>query len=125
MNMTKRTLGSVAALMLLSLNACAQAPANHPGPYLPPALRSPAPHTPASGQALRNEAMQKLQRRFEEADLDASGSVTREEAKRAGLGFVDVNFDQIDSAGRGKVSFDDVRRFMAQRGKSTSGQQER
>jgi len=125
MTLSKRTLGSVAALMLLSLNACAQAPANHPGPYLPPQLRSPEPQTPASGQALKNEAMQKLQRRFEEADLDASGSVTQDEARRAGLGFVDLNFDQIDSAGRGKVSFDDVKRFMAQRGKSTSGRQER
>lgn len=125
MILSKCTLGSVAALMLLSLNACAQAPVNHPGPYLPPHLRSPAPQTPASGQALKNEAMLKLQRRFEEADLDASGSVTRDEAKRAGLGFVDANFDEIDSTGRGKVSFDDVRKFMVQREKATRARQER
>lgn len=112
-----RTLCSFAVFALLSLNACAQVPAGQQGPFLPPALRSPPPTTPASGQALRNEALDKLKKRFQEADLDTSGSLTREEARRAGLGFVDNNFDEIDTAGRGKVSFDDVRKFMAQRGK--------
>lgn len=112
-----RTVASAAVFALLSFNACAQVPGPQQGPYLPPALRSPPPSTPASGQALRNEAMDKLKKRFQEADLDANGSVTREEAKRAGLGFVENHFDDIDTAGRGAVSFDDVRKFMAQRGK--------
>jgi hypothetical protein len=119
------TLAPAAVLMLLSLNAFAQTPSNHPGPSLPPELRSPAPYTPASGAALRAQAMQKLQRRFEEADLDRSGSVTREEARRAGLGFVENSFDQIDARGRGRVSFDDVRGFMAERDKAAKGVQER
>ena len=110
-------IGSAAALALCSLNACAQVPASRPGPYVPPALRSPAPSTPNSGQALRNEAMDKLRQRFREADLDASGKLTRAEAQRAGLGFVENNFDQIDRAGQGAVSFDDGRKFMAERNK--------
>ncbi|HEY0063341.1 MAG TPA: EF-hand domain-containing protein [Telluria sp.] len=112
-----RNLLSAAACALLSLNACAQVPPANHGPYLPPALRSPAPSTPSSGQALHNEAIAKLKQRFEQADLDADRSVTREEARRAGLGYVDANFDEIDVAGKGKVSFEDVRKFMAQRGK--------
>jgi len=112
-----RIMGGAAAFALLSFNACAQVPASQQGPYLPPALRTPAPSNPASGQALRNEAMDKLKKRFQEADTDANGSVTREEAKRAGLGFVENNFEDIDIAGRGAVTFEDVRKFMAQRGK--------
>jgi hypothetical protein len=115
MTLNFRTLGSFATFALLSLNACAQASAVNQGPYLPPALRSPPPSTPASGQALRNEAMDKLKKRFQEADLDANGRVTREEAKRAGLGYVENNFDEIDTGGHGQVSFDDVRTFMTQR----------
>ncbi|SHG66470.1 EF-hand domain-containing protein [Massilia sp. CF038] len=117
MTITPRTFFSAVACALLSLNACAQTPANHQGPYLPPELRTPAPSKPASGQALHNEAMAKLKQRFDQADLDADRSITREEAKRAGLGFIDANFDDIDVSGRGKVSFDDVRKFLAQRGK--------
>ncbi len=94
-----------------------------PGPALPPALRTPSAQPPASGQALRNEAMQKLKQRFDEADLDASGSLTRNEAQRAGLGYVVASFDEIDSARRGKVSFDDVKKFMQQQRRRTQEQQ--
>jgi len=124
MNLTLRTFASAAAFTLVSLNACAQVTPAPAGPYLPPSLRSPAPSTPASGQALHNQAMDKLKKRFQEADLDASGSLTREEARRAGLGYVDNHFDQIDSAGRGKVSFDDVRGYMAKRDKQQQEQQQ-
>jgi Ca2+-binding EF-hand superfamily protein len=104
-------------LSLTMLAGCAmaqQAPVN-PGPSLPPGLRTPSSEIAASGQALRAEAMQKLKKRFEEADLDSSGSLTREEAERAGLGFVVANFDEIDTAKRGKVNFDEVKKFMQQR----------
>lgn len=117
MNSMKWPLALCRALVLLAADASAQAGAGYPGPSLPPALRNPSPQAPASGQALRNEAMQKLKKRFEEADLDASGSLTRDEAERAGLGFVVASFDQIDSAKRGKVSFDDVKKFMQHRRK--------
>lgn len=119
MNHMQSSLILCAALALLAPCAMAQANTANPGPSLPPALRTPSPAVPASGQALRDEAMQKLKRRFEEADL-ASGSLSLEEAQRAGLGFVVTSFDQIDSAGRGKVSFDDVKKFMQQRRRSTA-----
>lgn len=112
MNIFKHSLLLCAALAAQSGMA-----SPNPGPYLPPALRTPSKVPPASGQALRNEAMQKLKLRFEEADLDASGSLTRDEAQRAGLGFVVASFDEIDSGGRGKVSFDEVKKFMQQRRK--------
>lgn len=97
-------------LVLFLMNA--QSSMADPGPSLPPALRTPSAQPAASGQALRNEAMQKLKRRFDEADLDASGSLTRAEAQRGGLGYAVASFDDIDSARRGKVSFDDVKKFM-------------
>jgi hypothetical protein len=119
MNRIQSSLVLCAALSLFAPCAMGQASSAHPGPSLPPALRTPSPAVPASGQALRDEAMRKLQRRFEEADLDASGSLSRDEARRAGLGFVVASFDEIDSARRGKVSFEDVKKFMQQRRKST------
>ncbi len=91
-----------------------------PGPSNPLALRgqAPSPTPAASGEALQQQALHKLRKRFEEADLDASGKVTEEEAKRAGLGFIAGNFAAIDSARNGAVSFDDVSRFLEQRARS-------
>lgn len=86
-------------------------------PYVPPAKRLPSHERPASGEALRQQALAKLKQRFEQADLDASGALTEEEARKAGLGFVANHFAQIDAAHSGKVSFDDLRRYMAQRRK--------
>lgn len=84
-------------------------------PYVPPAKRVPSPETAASGEALRVQALQKLKLRFEQADLDANGSLTLDEARRAGLGYVADHFDEIDRARNGKVSFEDLRLYMAQR----------
>jgi len=64
---------------------------------------------------LQYQAMQKLKKRFEEADLDGNGSLSREEAHKAGLGFIEKNFDHIDSAQRGAVSFEDLKAFIIQR----------
>lgn len=102
-------------ILVLCALMTAQSTMADPGPALPPALRTPSAQPPASGAALRNEALQKLKRRFDQADLDASGSLTRDEAQRAGLGYVVASFDEIDSAHRGKVSFDEVRKYMQQR----------
>ena len=114
MNTMKITLMLTAILALHCGAACAQ---TGPGPSIPPALRSKAPSSApaASGDALHKQALLKLRRRFEEADLDASGKLTEEEARRAGLGFISGNFAAIDSARSGAVSFDDVSRFMEQR----------
>ncbi|MES2149494.1 MAG: EF-hand domain-containing protein [Pseudomonadota bacterium] len=105
-------------LLLSAAFACGGAGAQvppHPDPYLPPSQRLPSSSAPAFGAALRAEAMQKLRQRFEQADLDASSSLTVEEARRAGLGFVVQHFDAIDSTHRGKVSFDDLRAYLVRR----------
>ncbi|WP_235922730.1 EF-hand domain-containing protein [Rugamonas aquatica] len=86
----------------------------HPDPYIPPAMRKP-PRDGASGPVLQYQAMQKLKKRFEEADLDGSGSLSREEAHKAGLGFIEKNFDHIDTAQRGVVNFEDLKAFIIQR----------
>lgn len=113
MNILLKLLGS--GCLLLSVNAMAQETAPGPGPRLPPELRSPAPYTPAAGAALRAQALRKLQQRFDAADLDRNGEITREEARRSGLGYVENNFGRIDRAGRGSVNFGDVRGFMTER----------
>jgi len=42
--------------------------------------------------------------------------VTRQQANAAGLGFVARHFDEIDRQGSGTVRFDDVRRYLVERG---------
>jgi uncharacterized membrane protein len=104
-----------ASLAFAAFGAAAQVPHEH-GPSLPPALRGAASSTPpASGEQLRKQAMQKLRQRFEAADLDASGRLTRAEAERAGLGFVSQRFDEFDGARSGAVSFDDVSKVLRAR----------
>lgn len=112
MNLINRTLRICAGLVLACGGASAQDRGMDHGPSLPPALRKPAPDAPASGAALRAQAMQKLRTRFEQADLDASGSLTVDEAHAAGLGYVVTHFRDIDHAGRGKISFDDLKKYL-------------
>lgn len=122
-------IGAAASIALMS-HAGAQAPNTdpatqapsavratpvHPEPYLPPALRKPLPDYTSGPVLLRYQAMQKLKKRFDEADQDGSGMLTRDEARKAGLGFVDKNFDHIDTNQRGKVTFDDLKMYLIQR----------
>jgi hypothetical protein len=114
------------AILLSAASAGAQAPQPEtapalmavparPDPYDQRTLRRP-PRDASSGPVLlRYQAMQKLKKRFEDADVDHSGSLTRDEARKAGLGFVDKNFDHIDSTQRGAVSFDDINAYLLQR----------
>lgn len=82
----------------------------------PPHAMNQPPRNAASGPILlRYQTMMKLKQRFENADLDHSGSLTREEARKAGLGFIDRNFDHIDTAQRGVVSFDDLNSYLIER----------
>ncbi|KQQ88557.1 EF-hand domain-containing protein [Massilia sp. Leaf139] len=97
--------------------AAAQAPVGVDA-QVPPALRTrPSATPPATGAALRAQALAKLEARFRAADLDGDGRLSREEAK--GFGFVDTHFEAIDAAGRGAVSFDDLRAYLA---RAKSGQ---
>jgi len=84
-------------------------------PYLPPALRKPLRDASPGTALLRYQPMQKLKKRFDAADLDGSGTLSREEAHQAGLTVVEKNFDHIDTAQRGAVSFDDLKTFLIQR----------
>lgn len=94
--------------------AVRSAPA-YPEPYLPPALRKPLRDYSSGPVLLRYQAMQKLKKRFDDADLDGSGTLNRDEARKAGFGFVDKNFDHIDTAQRGAISFDDLKTYLIQR----------
>ncbi|MYM33129.1 EF-hand domain-containing protein [Duganella sp. FT50W] len=112
--------------------AGAQAPAQDPGsqaatrsatayePYLPPALRKPLRDAGASATLLRYQPSPKLKKRFEAADLDGNGALSREEARMAGFTVVDKNFDHIDTARRGNVSFDDLQTYLMQRREEAS-----
>ena len=84
-------------------------------PWLPPGSRKPAGPPPATGKALRAEVERKLRQQFEAADASGAG-ITRAQAAAAGLGYVERHFDQIDTSQSGRIRFDDVKRFMKQRG---------
>jgi hypothetical protein len=84
-------------------------------PALPPHAiprRKSAVETPTHGAALKAQVEHKLRQRFEAADLERRGSITREQARAAGLGLVVREFDRIDTARTGRITFDDFRRFL-------------
>ncbi|MES2107029.1 MAG: EF-hand domain-containing protein [Pseudomonadota bacterium] len=89
-----------------------QAP--HADPYVPPGKRIAPSQPPASGAALQEQAMQKVKKQFDAADSRRTGTLTAEQARAAGLGYVAKNFEQIDARKTGKVSFDDVKAYMEQ-----------
>ena len=85
-------------------------------PWVPPELRK-APSAPApQGAALRARVERKLKAGFDAADVSGSGTLTREQARAAGLGYIVKHFDEIDRQRAGAVSFDDVKRFLRTRG---------
>ena len=85
-------------------------------PWVPPALRKAAPRPPAEGMELKAQVERKLRASFDAADVTGAGSLTREQALAAGLGFVVKNFDRIDAAGTGRVTFDDLKRYLRTQG---------
>ena len=68
------------------------------------------------GDALRAQVEGKLRRAFDAADTQHAGSITLEEARAAQLGYVVQNFGEIDVARTGRVTFEDVKRFLRSRG---------
>jgi hypothetical protein len=85
-------------------------------PWVPPELRR-APSAPApQGAALRARVEHKLKTGFDAADVSGSGTLTRDQARAAGLGYIVKHFDEIDRQRAGAVSFDDVKRFLRTRG---------
>lgn len=85
-------------------------------PWVPPALRTPVPGAATQGAALRAQVERKLKAGFDKADVDRSGTVTRVQARAAGLGYIVRHYDDIDRQRAGAVSFDDVKRFLRSRG---------
>ena len=84
--------------------------------YVPRAMRQPRRDLAAPGPVLlRLQPMQNLKKRFNEADLDNSGTLNREEAHQAGLSVVEKNFDNIDTAQRGHVTTDDLHASLLRR----------
>ena len=85
-------------------------------PWVPPELRKPPAAAPTEGPALRAQVERKLKAAFDAADRSHTGSLTREQASAAGLGFVAGHFEQIDRQRAGAVRFEDVKRYLIEQG---------
>jgi hypothetical protein len=85
-------------------------------PWVAPHARKPSTAAPTQGAELRVEVERKLKQGFDAADVRRQGTITREQARAAGLGYVAEHFDEIDRARAGSVRFDDVKRYLRERG---------
>lgn len=90
-------------------------------PCVPPAVREQAVHEEArtaviTAKSVPEAAANRLRARFDAADQRKVGRLTRAEAVTGGFGFIDQNFERIDRAGRGEVSFEDLKVFLQTRG---------
>lgn len=84
-------------------------------PWIPPQVKRSENYTETRGEALRAQVEGMLRRQFDAADAAKSGTLTREQARAAGLGYIADNFDAIDAARAGFVRFEDVMRFLRAR----------
>lgn len=82
-------------------------------PMLPEALRHTTPAEATRGAALQAQVEAKLRARFMAADPQHTGHLSRAQAEAAGLGYVVRDFDQIDRAGHGSVSWAQVRDHLS------------
>jgi hypothetical protein len=82
------------------------------GPFFPAAR--PASPTPvaSTGDTLKAQAMGRLKSNFDAADVAKSGTLTKQQAQKSGLGYVANNFGKIDVNNTGKVTFDDVKHYL-------------
>jgi carboxypeptidase C (cathepsin A) len=83
-------------------------------PWVPQELRNAARAKSTRGETLDAQVEDKLRAEF--AGSAPNGSLTVDEARAAGLGFVAANFEAIDAARRGTVRFEDLKRFLKERG---------
>ena len=106
----------------LSLALLAAATLARAAPHLDPGAPPPAAREaaqaenrtrPASvGATLQSDAERHLRASFDAADTAHRGTLSREEARAGGFGWIANHFDAIDTAHAGRVSFDDVRRYL-------------
>lgn len=85
-------------------------------PWVPPAVAREAQALPKAkrGAELGAEVERRLRADFEAAA--PAGTLTRDQARAAGLGFITNHFDAIDRRGTGVVRFEDYRAFLKSRG---------
>jgi hypothetical protein len=110
---------AVCALALMASSAQGEAAIETPmrDPWVPPALRKERVVEPATqGAALRAQVERKLRSAFDAAAKPHGGTLTREQARDAGLGFIANHFEAIDRRGAGQVRFEDYKRFLQERG---------
>ena len=84
-------------------------------PAVPEALRHTTPAPITQGEALRAQVEAKLRARFEVADAEGQGHISRTQAEAAGLGYVAQHFDAIDGNRHGTVSWEQVRAYLHRR----------
>jgi len=94
--------------------ASAQTPLRDP--WVPPEARKPSLAPPTEGAALRAQVERKLRQQFDAADVGRTGALTRDQANAGGLGYITRHFDEIDRGKTGAVRFEDVKRFLRERG---------
>jgi hypothetical protein len=125
---SQRTLGSrhrtiatiVCALVPLAAFAAdgiAEVPMRDP--WVPPAARQAASAPLTRGAALHAQVEAKLKKEFNAADVERRGSITLEQARAAKLGIVADHFHRIDVRRSGRVSFEDLKRYLRGRGAAT------
>jgi hypothetical protein len=107
----------IAALVLGLFAAVAQAAGTLEtpmlDPWVPPALRAKrAVESPAEGAALEAQVDRKLRAAFDAAAQPYGGTLTRDQARAAGFGFIANHFESIDTRGTGRVGFDDYRSYL-------------
>jgi hypothetical protein len=109
-------------LVLALFASCAAAgAAPHLDPGRPPAAAQQAAQAeirtrPASvGATLDADAERLLRASFDAADTAHRGTLSRAEAQAGGFGWIANHFDAIDTRHAGRVSFDDVKRYLGSR----------
>ncbi len=110
-------LAAIALAVAIAGGAAAQStPPPMLDPWVPPSQRKAAVRPPAAGADLRAQVERKLRANFDAADTTGAGSITRAQAQAAGLGFVANHFDRIDAGATGRVTFDDLKRYLRAQG---------
>ena len=108
----------VACLLLpcaaLAADGIAEVPMRDP--WVPPAVRQAASAPLTRGTALQSQVDNKLKASFDAADVEKRGSITLAQAKAAQLGIVANHFDRIYVRRSGRVSFEDLKRYLRGRG---------